>query len=373
MKKKLIYIIGIGTALFVLYCLGCMFSPATMTDKGEVKINSSMGLLYVMINDIKEWPKWLSWTKEDGGLQFNMGGREVGQGANLNFEGASFGKGRIELEEAIKDSLLAATIINEKWPGKVSLTFQFIPESKNSILLMTRSRIIKKIPFLKRLWYRNFQTQYQNIHQKDIENLKAYIEGMISANFGTNATQFSGAHYIGIKSPIYNMNIPKFYAESYPKIYKVLDSLKMQPAGPPVGLIYDWDGTSNHVYIMAALPISEKIPAPSGFEVETVPTIPCIKMEMYGHYNKLKTAHAKLDYLMNSSNFTLAAPIIEEYVTSPSAEPDTSKWLTNIYYLLDNSGAYSEEVKQKKTREDMIREEEEQRKIRLYKENNKIL
>jgi hypothetical protein len=28
-------------------------------------------------------------------------------------------------------------------------------------------------------------------------------------------------------------------------------------------------------------------------------------------------------------------PVIEEYVTGPETEPDTSKWLTKIYYLLD--------------------------------------
>ena len=31
-------------------------------------------------------------------------------------------------------------------------------------------------------------------------------------------------------------------------------------------------------------------------------------------------------------------PAIEEYVTDPASEPDTSKWLTRIYYPLVSKG-----------------------------------
>lgn len=370
-KKTIIYISAFLAGLCGLYVLGCLFSPSTMSTKDEIKISTSKGLLYVMLNDIKEWPNWLSWKNEDSGLAISLGGRHVNQGANFTFEGPQFGKGKVEIEESLKDSLMAAYITNEAWPGKVSITFQLIPENKTTILLTTRSRIPKKIPFLKRFLHRNFASEYEARHRADLQGLKTYIEGMISSKFGVESTNFSKKMYIGIKAPIYNMNIPKFYSENYPKVYRMLDSLKITPSGPPVGMIFDWEGGSNYVYIMAALPIDQKIKPPVGFDFEEVPDIPCLKMPMYGHYNNLKTAHSKMDYIMSASAFTLFPPIIEEYVTNPSEEPDTSKWLTNIYYLLDNTGSYSKALQNKRTLEEMIKEEEEQRRLILERENKR--
>ena len=34
--------------------------------------------------------------------------------------------------------------------------------------------------------------------------------------------------------------------------------------------------------------------------------------------------------------------VMEEYVTDPGAEPDTSKWLTKIYYFLEGPLASEE-------------------------------
>ncbi len=368
-KKPVLLIISILLGIFGLYSIACMPSPSTLTDKGEIKINCSKGLLGVMINDIKEWKNWLSWSKEDPNFTLSLGGRHINEGANFTFEGPIFGKGRVELEESLKDSIMAAQILNDKWPGKVKITFQIIPESKSLVLLTTRSRIVNKIPFFKRVLYRSFPEEYKKRHEADLLGLKTYIEGMINSKFGAEATTFPGNLYLGKKAPIYNMNIPKFYAENYPKVYKLFDSLNLKQTGPPVGLIYDWEGGSNYVYIMAGLPLDQKIKVPIGFDLEEVPRIPCIKLEVYGHYNNLKTAHVKMDHFMSTSSYSLFPPIIEEYVTNPNEEPDTSKWLTNVYYLLDNTGSYSAGLANKKSMEEMIKEQEEQRKKNLEGEN----
>ncbi len=369
MSNNFIKIIVAVGVLLLMYLLACFVSPSSMSQTNEIKINCSKGLMYVMINDIKEWPNWISWKKEDSNLSFSMGGRQVNIGANFTFEGKSFGKGIVEVQESHKDSLLASYITNSNWPGKVSTTWQIIPETRTSVLLISRNRLLTKVPFFKRPFYWSFEKEYANLHQNDLNNLKNYIEGMINTQFGIKPSSFKKQGYFGMKAPIYNANIPKFYAESYPKIYKALDSLGITPSGPPVGLIYDWEGSSNYVYIMAALPVDQVVRPPLGFDYEEVPDIPCLKLEHFGSYKTLKHAHSKLDYIMSSSNFVLFSPIIEEYVTSPSQEPDTSKWLTNIYYLLDNTGSYSKTLQKKKTIEEMIQEEEEIRKKKLEREN----
>lgn len=362
-KFKWVFIIAL--IAFILYCIACMFSPKVINASADIKINCTKGFLFVTMTDTKEWPKWVSWSKEDPAIKYTTGKLEISQGASFSFVGPKFGNGSVELNEAFKDSVLTALVINDHSPVNVKITFQIIPERKNSLYLYAKARSVEPIPFIKRAIWFNANDNLKKLLANDLSSLKSYLEGMINTKFGIESTIFKKKRYFGIRSIIFNSNIPKFYAESYPKIYAKLDSLNIPYIGPPVGMIFDWEGSSNNVFIMAALPIEANIKAPLDFEVIDIPDIPCLKLEHFGMYNTLKKAHSKLDYIMSSSEFVLQQPIIEEYVTSPSQEPDTSKWLTNIYYLLNNQGSYSKGVEKKKTMEEMIQEEEAERREKL--------
>jgi len=318
-----------------------------------------------MLNDVREWKNWLSWKNLDPNFNFSLGGRFTNIGASFTFNGPTFGKGQTFLEEAFKDSVVVSYIQNDQWPSAVSTYWQIIPESKTSLLLNVNSRLQQKIPFLMRPFYMHFEDNYNTLQNADLNSLKSYIENLVNSSFGTKSGKFEARKYVGIKMPIPNYKMQKFYAENFPKIYHLLDSIKISPAGPPVGMVYGWDGVNSIVDLMAALPVNSKVNVPLGFEYIEIPTTPCLKLEHYGFYNTLKNAHAKMDYLMNTSSFVLQSPIIEEYVTSPSQEPDTAKWLTNIYYLLENKGAYAETVKKKTTLEEVIEDQENQRKKKL--------
>jgi effector-binding domain-containing protein len=52
----------------------------------------------------------------------------------------------------------------------------------------------------------------------------------------------------------------------------------------------------------------------------------------YGNYDQSEKAHDAIGDKMKADGLVLRDAVIEEYVTDPTAEPDTAKWLTNIYY-----------------------------------------
>jgi effector-binding domain-containing protein len=57
-----------------------------------------------------------------------------------------------------------------------------------------------------------------------------------------------------------------------------------------------------------------------------------VKVDYYGDYPGTEQAHYFIDDWVKANNKTIIGPPWEEYVTDPMAEPDTSKWLTRIYY-----------------------------------------
>ncbi|MCC6816108.1 MAG: GyrI-like domain-containing protein [Saprospiraceae bacterium] len=365
-KKRLISLSFFGLiSIFLIYLIVCYFSPKTLLVNDSIIISSTKGFTFLMLNDVREWKKWVSWSQNDPELQISLGGRFTNIGANFTFDGPEFGKGVVRLEEAHKDSIIVSYIKNSEWPSELATYWQIVPESKISLTLNTSSRLQNTIPFLKRPFYANLENRIKAIQRSDLESLKKHLESMINTEFGLSSTIFKSKNYIGIRTPIPNYQMQKYYGEKYPLIYKLIDSLHLEVDGPPVGMVFGWDGTNSIVDLMAALPVKEKMKAPLGFEFIEITDIPCLKLEHYGFYNSLKNAHARMDFVMNSSSYVLKAPIIEEYVTSPSQEKDTSKWLTNVYYLLNNEGSYAEGVTKKKTLEEMVNEQEKARKKKL--------
>jgi effector-binding domain-containing protein len=55
-----------------------------------------------------------------------------------------------------------------------------------------------------------------------------------------------------------------------------------------------------------------------------------------GGYNKIGAAHKALNDYMKEKGLEQSFRI-EEYISGPMTEPDTTKWLTNIYYVIKNS------------------------------------
>ena len=363
--SKIFYAILGFVSIVLIYFILCFVSPASYKFKKEIKIDGPYKMVYLVLNDVKDWQKWSSWKKLDPDLKFNLGGRAHDMGANFTIESSVLGTGYIEITQSFQDSFLSATLKTSKLPDELQLSWQIIPEGTKSVYVSQNARIPGMIPFYKRAFYFGMKGNLDKMLDLDMEGIKTYIEGLVNTNFGITKETYQGKKYFGLMDVVENSKIPKFYAKTFPKIYKILDSLKIEIAGPPAGLILDWEAQTGSVFIMAALPVNITMPNMPGWSFFDLKKTECMKLEHYGSYATLRNAHAKLNYLLDNSPYTLGIPIIEEYVTSPSQEPDTSKWLTNIYYLFDSQGSYSKTVEQKRTLEDIIKLEEAERNERL--------
>ena len=63
-----------------------------------------------------------------------------------------------------------------------------------------------------------------------------------------------------------------------------------------------------------------------------VPDSKAFMLDHFGAYDNQMYAYKALDYYFkkNKLDFNM---VLEEYITNPMAEPDTSKWHTKIYFF----------------------------------------
>ena len=60
----------------------------------------------------------------------------------------------------------------------------------------------------------------------------------------------------------------------------------------------------------------------------------CVEVHL-GSYDDLMIPHTAMENYLKENDLTMEGPALEEYVTDPGNEPDTSKWETHIYYFFD--------------------------------------
>jgi effector-binding domain-containing protein len=54
-----------------------------------------------------------------------------------------------------------------------------------------------------------------------------------------------------------------------------------------------------------------------------------------GSYDHLDVPHNAIESYIKENDLEVLGPALEEYVTDPGSEPDTSKWETHIFYFFN--------------------------------------
>jgi effector-binding domain-containing protein len=146
--------------------------------------------------------------------------------------------------------------------------------------------------------------------------------------------EYPGGKYLGIRGSMSFDKLPAFYEISYGAIFPALEKAGGKPAGMPAGLYYKWDIEKMTADLAAAVAFTGDIKAPAGMEVINLPAAKSLTIDYMGGYNGVGSAHEAMDAYIRDNKLEQLTPVIEEYVTDPGSEPDSTKWLTKVVYFV---------------------------------------
>ncbi len=147
----------------------------------------------------------------------------------------------------------------------------------------------------------------------------------------------SERYYIVKEGTVKFDEISTFLGTHLPAIYGALMENGIEPSAPPSAIYTRWDEATETAVMAAAIPVrplGNRMAMPEGYKVIPLDETPAIHVAYYGAYEEIKVAHDAIQKYMEEKNLSLDRYVIEEYVTDPTTEEDSSKWLTNIYYLV---------------------------------------
>lgn len=332
--KTLLYIL-LAIAL-ILVLLG-FIGPRSFDSSRSIRVDAPQEVVIPYITSLKKQMDWGPWKDQDPGMKLSYEGEDRTVGFKSSWEGKVAGKGTQEIV-----ALPAGGLESE-------LTF-FMPwgESKSTGYMQTASvdggtditwGLRGQNGFVSRIFavFMNMDNALGEMFDTGLTTLKSLIESDIAQEYKgyrVQVTDFPARTYVAARDKVAMDGISPFMARHLPRIRAALAQAGAEITGPPSGLYYVWDETTGTSEMATGYPVSTATTVPET-EVLYIAAGKCLSVDYYGPYENTADAHLAIDEFIKTTAVKTTMPVIEEYITDPQSEPDPKKWLTRIYYLLE--------------------------------------
>lgn len=339
MKKVLYVIIGLG----VIYLILCAFGPKQIIVERETSINKPATLVKEKMGDLKFFhERWSPWTEKDPNMKVTYEGTPGQVGHSHTWSGnKDVREGVMKISAVNGDTIVEDLSFSTNANNKDATVNLIAKDNGNST--SAKWQMIMKVGFLHRapMLFINMDKMMGPDFEKGLANLKTVLESSsdestassAAANYEVKELEWPETNYIGSKKETVEFqNVPAYLEKHLPAIMGEMEKNKIQPEAAPCGIYWTYDEANGKTDMAAAIkaPKGAKV---KGFENFVFPASKVLQVAYYGNYEKTMPAHEAIGKYMKEKGYTQSASI-EEYVTDPMVEKDTTKWLTNIYYII---------------------------------------
>jgi len=332
--KKILYVI-IG--LFVVYFILCLAGPSQMKVERSIDINASADLIKSKMIDLKFFQEtWSPFTEKDPAMKVTYEGETGKEGNKMSWvsDKKEVGIGSMKYKYTHGDTIMESLFFEGQGEAQI---FHIVTSNGNASKVTWNMQ--NSIPFFFRamMLFMNIDKMVGPDFEKGLSKLKTAMENMPkeveTASYEIKELDWDVKTYYGIKTTnIAFDKIGPFFGQSYGKIGEALSKAKVQPLMPPKALYFKYDEKNMTCDVAAVIEVANGSKV-SGIEKFEFPPSKVLHIAYYGSYEKSANAHYAMDEYMKQKKLIQSA-VLEEYVTDPMMEKDTTKWLTNIYYFI---------------------------------------
>jgi effector-binding domain-containing protein len=115
----------------------------------------------------------------------------------------------------------------------------------------------------------------------------------------------------------------------YGDLFTAMKKAKVE-TGQPLCLFPSYSETS--MDMICALPVDARAKVPTKYKIEQNEGGKAVKAIHQGDYKDLIITHEQINKFMEFKKLELSGAPWEVYVTDPTLEKDTAKWVTEVYY-----------------------------------------
>jgi effector-binding domain-containing protein len=335
---KILKIIGgIIAVVVAIYLIMCALGPNKFEGSATVEMDAPASVVYDIVTDMTTWEEWIPWKKQDPSMVLTMGEKTKGLGASYSWESDMMGSGSLEIVETEANKSMRNKLNFEGFEGNSYGIWKFAAMDANKSKATWAMESENAVPF----WMRGMMLMGESMEETFTNGLNAL--NIIAAKkakelasmpkkyrgYTVNTLEIPTQYYITHREKIPMANISTFFGTHFPAI---AGKAAANMTGMPRALYYEWDQESGMTDLAAAIPVKSAMDI-EGYTSVTVPKGKALHIDYYGSYDGGAEAHYAMDDYMKANGLE-SELVMEEYANDPVSEPDTSKWLTKIYYTL---------------------------------------
>lgn len=332
MKKALRFILVLLVVLVAVVLILAIVEPKDITVTRSVTIKAPKEVIFDQIVKFKNWTHWSPWYAMDPQMTLTYSGTDGQPGSGYHWVGTDTGKtGEGEMKNTSVTGTSMNFEVNFSKPMKNVALGMLKAEDTAGMTKATWSFSIHfKFPWNAMGAFMNMDKELGKDFEKGLNNMKNFCETNASMSTGIMETQYPGRLFAGIRSTVKWDEMTKFFMDKYPMIGKEAGA---KITGPSSALYYKWDTINKQADLVAAFPVSDSSSNIKGVSYFNIAPSKAVMYVMKGGYSGEMKAHTDIMKYIQSKGMAQYL-VIEEYPTGPGTEPDSNKWVTNIYYLI---------------------------------------
>lgn len=307
------------------------YEPNDVTVTRKVVVQAPANAVYERILHFGEWEKWCTLFNADTAVKITIAGEDTQPGSMLQWKGddGATGSGYIKNTATAPNKLSYEFKLEQ--PGEMDADGYIGAKDSGEYAVVTWT-FHKHFSFPANaslvLW--DLDKYMGGELEKALNSLKTYMETKAEPIVTINQTTYEGRLVAGIRDTVAWSDISVFCGDTYNLLGRLPGA---SISGAPMAIYYDWDTVRHRTDMIAGLPVTDSAIALKGIVLTALPSTPALMTKHIGGYGSMQHAHNALQRRIARQGLN-QGEVIEEYIKYPGNEADSSKWETNIYYLL---------------------------------------
>lgn len=297
----------------------------------SVTMDASPQEVFNELITFKNFNSWSPWAEKDTTATYLFEGPAIGIGAKMSWisEDPQVGSGAMEIIDIKENELVKVAM---KFGGfDSSPTASYIIEQQEEGTKLSWTYDEYDVSGINRILGAMMDQFLGPDYEKGLSNLKSRIESAPDYATELSIVNVASFDYLGITTSSNMEMVSSKMAQSYGSIMAFMGQNGFEIDSYPIAIYHTW--TPEEATFTCGIRVdSETTDLTSNIKRGTIASGLAIKSVYIGDYAGGEAPHIDIDNYINFAGYEMIGPPWEEYVTDPEVEPDTSKWITNVYY-----------------------------------------
>ena len=343
---KILKILGIIVLILAALVLGLViFGPSSGHLERQVTINAPADAVFADVSNMKAFNKWSPWFQADPDAEYVWEGPPSGEGAKMTWysENPDLGNGYMLITEVRPGEFVNMDMGfdqngNKDFTdeGEEKPTASFTLEEEGEGTKVTWTFDISGVSGFEKMMVVGLDMFLGPFYEQGLNALKERVENRPALTAKISVEKAESIAFAGKEATAANDpdEISQVMSDTYFAIMDAIEEngVKMREEGYPLAIAtaYDESGIS----MICGIPVSDDavLEEGEGVSIMSSPEGTAVRAIHYGDYASLEETHNQISEYADFYGYEISGNPWEVYITDPTLEADTAKWVTEVYY-----------------------------------------